>query len=272
MNDIIKIKSLEVFGYHGVFDEEKKLGQKYYINIELKLDKTFREIDGNMNKTVDYSKLVNSVREFFISDKWDLLESVANELVFFIFKEFSNISEVSVEINKPAYHVCLGFDSMSVCAKRNVCKAYIALGSNLGDRKQNLDEACFLLNSRNINVLKRSKTIETKPYGNISQDDFLNEVIEVSTILNPVELMNELLDIEKILKRERSIKWGPRTIDLDIILYGMDIINEENVIVPHYDMHNRDFVLEPLCEINKFSYNPRIGKFAYEMLNDLKNK
>ena len=84
--------------------------------------------------------------------------------------------------------------------------------------------------------------------------------------------MNVLLDIEKKLKRERVIKWGPRTIDLDILLYDNEIINEDNVIIPHYDMHNREFVLESLCEINKFSYHPRLRKFSFELLDELKMK
>ena len=87
--------------------------------------------------------------------------------------------------------------------------------------------------------------------------------------MSPSELINELLSIEDKLKRQRTIRWGPRTIDLDILLYDEDIINEENVVVPHYDMQNRNFVLEPLCEVNRFAYNPRLCKFAFEMLNDL---
>ena len=270
MNDIIKINSLEAFGYHGIYEEEKKLGQKYYIDIQIILDKTFNQIKDNLNNTVDYSILIKNIKDYFLNNKRDLLETIGNELVFYMFKEFKNISEIKLEIHKPAYHLSVGFEGLSVCISRKINKAYIALGSNLGDRKENLNNSCKILNERGIYVVKRSTTIETKPYGNVEQDNFLNEVIEVSTILNPIELMEELLDIEKVLKRERNIRWGPRTIDLDIILYGMEIINEEKVIIPHYDMHNRDFVLGPLCELNKFSYNPRLGKFAYEMLNDLK--
>ena len=161
---------------------------------------------------------------------------------------------------------------MSICVNRKVHKVYIALGSNLGNKEENLNNAYSLLEENNIKITKKSEIIETKPYGGVPQDNFLNSVIEVSTLLNPVELMNTLLDIEKKLKRERVIRWGPRTIDLDILLYDNEIVNEDNVIIPHYDMHNREFVLESLCEINKFSYHPRLRKFSFELLDELKMK
>lgn len=270
MGDVIKIKSLEVFGYNGTFNEEKVLGQKYCLDIELKINKSFRDMKDDLNNTVDYSKLILFIREYFENNKFNLVETIANEIIFKLFQEFSNVIEISLEIFKPAYHVSIGFKGMSVCIKRKIHKVYIALGSNMGDREDNINKAYELLESNNIKILKKSKIIETQPYGGVPQDNFLNSVIEVSTIFNPNELMNTLLDIEKTLKRERVVRWGPRTIDLDILLYDNDIINEEIVVVPHYDMHNRKFVLESLCEINKFSYNPRICKFAFEMLNDLK--
>lgn len=272
MNDTVYVNNIEVYAYHGVYDEEKALGQKFYINVEIKLNKSFKQINNEIDETVDYFELINYIKDIFTRNKWDLLESAANELIFSIFHKFSNICEITLKITKPSYHVNLNFDSMCVCVNRKIHKVYISLGSNLGNRKENLDKACEILNDRNIRVLKRSKTIETKPYGNVEQDDFLNEVIEVATILNPVELMDELLEIEKLLKRERTIKWGPRTIDLDILLYDMEVVNEENVIIPHYDMHNRRFVLEPLCEINKFAYNPRLGKYAFELMEGLQRK
>lgn len=272
MNDVIKIKSLEVFGYNGTFEEEKKLGQKYYVNIDVKIKDSFRDVCNDINKTVDYSKLILFVREYFQNNKRDLLESITNDVVFEIFKEFSNVIEVNCEIFKPAHHVSIGFEGMSVCVNRKIHKVYIALGSNLGNKEENLNNAYSLLEENNIKITKKSEIIETKPYGGVPQDNFLNSVIEVNTLLNPVEIMNTLLDIEKKLKRERVIRWGPRTIDLDILLYDNEIINEDNVIIPHYDMHNREFVLESLCEINKFSYHPRLRKFSFELLDELKMK
>lgn len=272
MDDTIKIKSLEVFGYHGTFDEEKILGQKYIIDLDIKINNSFHVLGDDLSKTVDYSKLIEFVREYFRNNRRDLLETICDETVFEIFSRFPNIYEVNLEILKPGSHVSVGFCGMSTCVNRKIHKVYIALGSNLGDREENINNAYKYLEESNIKIIKKSNIIETEPYGDVIQDNFLNSVIEVNTLLSPVELMNLLLDVEKKLKRERIIRWGPRTIDLDILLYDNEIINEENVIIPHYDMHNRIFILESLCEINKFSYHPRLRKFAFEMINDLKNK
>lgn len=272
LSESINIKSLEVFGYHGIFNEEKILGQKYIVDLSLKIKDSFHVLNNDLNKTVDYSKLIEFIREYFKNNKRDLLETICDEIIFEIFNRFSNVWEVNLEILKPAHHVSIGFCGMSVSTHRKVHKVYIALGSNLGNREENINSAYNLLEECGIKIIKKSSVIETEPYGDVPQDKFLNSVIEVNTILTPRELMDTLLNIEKELKRERIIRWGPRTIDLDILLYDDEIINEENVIIPHYDMHNREFVLESLCEINKFSYHPRLRKFSFEMMNDLKDK
>lgn len=270
MNEVIKIDSLEVFGYHGTFHEEKILGQKYIINLEIQINEFFNNLNDDLNKTVDYVSLVEFVREYFRINKRDLLESIASEVVCEIFKKFDKVKGVNLEILKPACHLNENFKGMRVCLSKKKHRVYLSLGSNLGDREKNLNSAYKILEENNIKILNKSKIIETEPYGGVVQDNFLNSVIEVDTILNPQELIGTLLSIEEKLKRDRKIKWGPRTIDLDILIYDNEIIVEDNLIIPHYDMHRRNFVLEPLCEINKFAYHPRIGKFAFEMLEDLK--
>lgn len=263
----LSINDLEVFGYIGTFEEERKLGQIFKVNLEIKLENYFSEIGNDLSKTVDYSKLLEFIREYFQNNNGYLLESFGDNITREIFKNFNNIREIDLEIFKPACHVSIGFKGMSVKISRKVHKVYISLGSNLGDREGNLSSAVNLLKESNVRVKALSSIIETEPYGDVVQDKFLNQVIEVETILYPRELMDLLLGIEHILKRKRDIRWGPRTIDLDILLYDNDIINEENVIIPHYDMHNRYFVLSPLCEINKFAYHSRLNKYAYELLS-----
>lgn len=270
LNDIISIKSLELYGYHGTFEQEKILGQKYLLDLDIEIGDSFFSINDDLSKTVDYSELIKFIREYFENNKRDLLETISNEIVFEIFNKFSNVIQVNLELLKPACHVGIGFKGMKICVNRRIHKVYLSLGSNLGNREENLMSAYKLLEENNIKIIKKSNIIETEPYGDVPQDKFLNSVIEVSTLLRPRELMCLLWDIEKKLKRERKIRWGPRTIDLDILLYDKDIIVEDDVVIPHYDMHNREFVLLPLCEINRFSYNPRLKKFTFEMLNDLK--
>ena len=129
--------------------------------------------------------------------------------------------------------------------------AFIAIGSNIGDRLRYLKDGIKQLNAHDkIKVVNASSVYETDPVGFTDQDAFLNMVIQVKTALGPYELLDELLLIEEKLGRKREIKWGPRTLDLDILLYNQENIESEKLIVPHPRMHERAFVLVPLLEID----------------------
>lgn len=131
-------------------------------------------------------------------------------------------------------------------------RAYLGLGTNMGDREGYLIEACKIINSNpKINILNESKIYETKAWGYTEQDDFLNMCLEVQTILTPKQMLEVCADVELKLDRVRDIRWGPRTIDVDILFYANEIINEENLIVPHPKIKERAFVLIPLMELNK---------------------
>lgn len=129
---------------------------------------------------------------------------------------------------------------------------YIALGSNMGDRYTHLSQAIELLQAHPaIEVEDVSSVYETDPVGYTEQDQFLNLVIKISTNLLPQELLMVTQKVENKLGRKREIKWGPRTIDLDILLYNHENIEAENLIVPHPRMFERAFVIVPLMEINQ---------------------
>ena len=128
---------------------------------------------------------------------------------------------------------------------------YLGIGSNLGDRNDFIQKAIFLLNKTNgIENIIVSEIYQTQPVGGPEQDDFLNGVIKLNTILLPEELLNKLLEIENILGRTRDIKNGPRTIDLDILLFDDLKVNTPNLIIPHPRMYEREFVLKGLRQLN----------------------
>jgi 2-amino-4-hydroxy-6-hydroxymethyldihydropteridine diphosphokinase len=123
--------------------------------------------------------------------------------------------------------------------------AYVGLGSNLGDREATICTAAELIGARRL-----SQIIETKPWGNEEQPKFLNAVAELETELEPRALLDLLLDVESRLGRERDgTHWGPRTIDLDLLLYGDRVVDEPGLTVPHPFLRERLFVLEPLAEL-----------------------
>lgn len=131
-----------------------------------------------------------------------------------------------------------------------MAKAYLGLGTNLGDRLDNLETAIQLLNKHpKIDITAKSSIYITKPFGYIDQPDFLNMVVEISTILSPEDILDVIKEVEAILGRTREIHWGPRIIDIDILLYDDKIINSENLVIPHPYITKRLFVLIPLSEI-----------------------
>jgi 2-amino-4-hydroxy-6-hydroxymethyldihydropteridine diphosphokinase len=128
--------------------------------------------------------------------------------------------------------------------------AFIGLGTNIGIREQNLQNAIALLNDdEHIFVKKLSSIYETDPIGYVEQEAFLNMVIKIETTYTPFELIDVTMEIEAKLGRERKVHWGPRTIDLDILLYNQENIESEQLIVPHPRMKERAFVIIPLLEL-----------------------
>ena len=151
-----------------------------------------------------------------------------------------------------------------------MAEVYIGIGSNLGDREGYIRKSLGLMNDFGIAVIRVSSIIETEPYGYTDQPPFLNCVAHVETFYSPLHLLNALQLIEKTLGRKRSIRWGPRTIDLDILLYNSVVIDTPRLKIPHPDMVNRYFVLKPLSEIAPDLVHPVFGKTMIELLNGIK--
>lgn len=129
-------------------------------------------------------------------------------------------------------------------------RAYLSLGSNIGNRKENILKAYKILEVQGINILRQSSFYETAPVGVKDQKHFINSVIQIETELEPYELLEKCHLVEKALKRKRIIRWGPRTIDVDILLFNDLEINDPDLTIPHKEIKNRAFVLIPLAEIN----------------------
>ena len=150
-------------------------------------------------------------------------------------------------------------------------KVYLGLGSNLGNKSANLKKAISYL-KKYVKVTKISAFYKTEPVGYKNQDWFLNCVIEVETEIKPLYLLKLLKSIEKKLKRAKAIKYGPRTMDIDILFYGDNIMKTKKLAIPHPRMHKRLFVLEPLSTIKPDLVHPKIRKTIMELKNNLKNK
>jgi 2-amino-4-hydroxy-6-hydroxymethyldihydropteridine diphosphokinase len=144
--------------------------------------------------------------------------------------------------------------------------AYIGLGSNLGEREKSIQNAVKMLaEAENIEVVRASEIIETAPLGQANQPKYLNAVAEMETTLNTEDLHKKLAYIEVLLGREKKEKWTSRIIDLDLLLFGREIINNPSLTVPHPQMHLRSFVLKGLCELNPELVHPVINESVNEL-------
>lgn len=180
---------------------------------------------------------------------------------------------MELEIRKPHAPIQLPFGCVSVKVRRQWHRAYIAVGSNLGNREDYVAGAVKALKEHPlIEVKKVSDMINTEAYGGVEQGDFLNGALEIETLLGPWELLDALHETENKAGRERTLRWGPRTLDLDILFYDKMCVETEDLVIPHPDMENREFVLKPLAQIAPWLRHPVSGKLVTELLEALAMK
>ena len=268
--DKIRIENLEVFANHGVFPEETKLGQKFLVSCSLYLDTRKAGKKDDLDASVHYGLVSHLLKKEMEENTFALIESVAEHLAECVLLYDEKIREVEIEVKKPWAPIGLPLEYVSVTIRRKWHEAYVAVGSNIGEKESYILQAIEKLkNRRDCRVKKVSSLIETEPYGVVEQDKFLNGALVMETLLTPQELLDVLHEIEAEANRERTLRWGPRTLDLDIIFFDDEIIQEEALCIPHVDMHNRLFVLEPLREIAPYKRHPVYGKTIAEMVVDL---
>ncbi|MFN3692165.1 MAG: 2-amino-4-hydroxy-6-hydroxymethyldihydropteridine diphosphokinase [Fervidobacterium sp.] len=262
-NDVLEISRLNLKLVERILTNEeiqnaKKLTQEYLAGRFVLKESYFKALGTGING--------NSFKDISFLNKKD--GSLYAKLSKYVKPKYGTYNFMHITLSHDVFAVG------NVILEKNVGNVYIALGTNLGNRHQNIKKALEYLKEVG-NIVKVSSIIETKAYGKTDQPDFLNCVVELDTNIPPLPLLKKLLEIEHTMGRIRTEKWGPRIIDLDILFYGNLVLNlsekskvsqstseevhEFNLTVPHYDFENREFFVLPMTEIAPYFVHPISG-------------
>ncbi|MCI4010140.1 2-amino-4-hydroxy-6-hydroxymethyldihydropteridine diphosphokinase [Brevibacterium sp. ZH18] len=256
--DRIELRGLTVRGNHGVFDFEKREGQDFVIDVVLHTSVARAAASDAIADTIHYGELAEAVAHIVEDNTFDLIETLAEHIADHCLT-VADLAEVVV--HKPGAPIQRSFNDVSVGVVRSRAQpepteteAYLNLGANLGEAKDTLDQAVEALDRHpRITVAKRSSFYRTAPWGGVEQNDFLNLGLIVSTSLPANELLAVAQGIEVACGRTRELRWGPRTLDIDLIRFGTGsdelVCDSPTLTLPHPRAHERAFVLAPWAEL-----------------------
>lgn len=266
--DKICIDGLEIFANHGILEAEKILGQKFLVSAELEIDLRNAGTTDNMHQTVSYAEVCVGITKVVKEETFSLIETCAEKISAYILQNYPPIQSVLVTVEKPWAPIKQSVRNISVQIFRKRSKIYLGLGSNMGDKKAALDSAIEKL-ALELTILKCSSYYTTNPISHIPQDDYLNCVLEAETTLNPLELIGYVMQIESSMGRKRTVRWGPRVIDIDVLAYDNIVSDHSEIILPHPLMHERIFVLAPFCEVNPHYVHPLLKRRVADLKLEL---
>ena len=258
MTDTIFITGVVIHARHGVMEHETEVGQRFVIDLELSADLSESSRTDRLADTVSYSNVVATATAAFKNANYKLLERAAGAVADAILAAFPRISAVKVTVHKPHAPIAAIFDDVGVVLTRGTANSrrmadvLIALGGNVGDVRATFQKAianiCGMTQGA---LLARSSDYATPPWGDEQQARFINACIEIETGLDPHALLFTLHKIEAKFGRDRAkeTRWGPRTLDLDLIAYDDVSIQKPELTLPHPRLFERAFVLVPLAEI-----------------------
>ena len=249
--DKITLSKMEFEGHTGCLDFEKTDGQKFIVSLDIFLDRIKGCYTDDLTDTVDYAMIYEEVKKIVTEDKGNLIECLAQKVADCVLAADGRILKVIVNISKPEAPVKGIFETMAVTIERRR-KEYVvlSLGSNLGDREANILAAEQALRDLSgTEDFRYASIYETEPVGLEDQPYFLNTCVGFYTDIDPFELLDRIHVIENDLLRKREVHWGPRTIDIDIIFYGDEVIMKPELTIPHPRWYLRSFVTVPLRDI-----------------------
>lgn len=268
--DQIKVSGIEFYAYHGALATENQQGQFFRVDCEYLIDSSVCKDE--LSQTVNYGNLAEKVVQFCQENRFHLIETLANELAQHLLEQFQLMHEITITLHKPHAPIPVHFSDVSITISRGWKTCYLGIGSNLGNRKENLDLVSLeIAKDRHTVELAKSSYIETEPYGVTDQPQFLNGAIKLKTTYTPAQLLSFCKRTEALAGRVKTRPWGERTLDIDILMYENELIFTSELRIPHPEMHIRSFVLKPLSEIEPYLIHPVHMMDIKSMLKQLEN-
>lgn len=251
MTDTVRVRNAQVYAYHGVKPEEATLGQRFYIDIDCTVDNGAAAQDDDYAQAICYGTLCDLAARIAGSERYELIETLADRLASAILGQFGRVQHVSVTVRKPSAPIPHPIDYVEVvCRKPRRAAVTLSLGSNMGDGRLNIARAVEeLWRLPDFELLAVSSYYETAPWGKLDQPAFVNACASGTTSREPAALIRAFKQIEMAIGRRPGERWGPRLIDIDLLTYDDVEINRPDAMVPHPHMLERPFVLVPLFEI-----------------------
>lgn len=247
--DKILIRGLQISACHGCNQSEKVNPQPFIFDADVFYDFSAAYASDDLSHTLNYSSICKTIVAAATAYSYNLIEKLAYVCAYAVMNAFP-ASKISLTVYKPQAPIKQNFNTVGVTVEVERQTAYLSLGASLGDRQKNILSALEKLNTYpQIEVKEVSSIIETEPYGGVAVNRFLNCAAKIETLFTPRGLLNAIHAVEEELGRERTVHWGDRTIDIDIIFFGDKVIFQSGLIIPHPEYSKRDFVLRPLREI-----------------------
>jgi dihydroneopterin aldolase/2-amino-4-hydroxy-6-hydroxymethyldihydropteridine diphosphokinase len=268
--DRVSLRGVRARGHHGVLEHERLDGQDFVVDVVLHLDTRPAAAHDDLTRTVHYGELATAVADAVRTDPVDLVETLAARIARLCLRD-PLVRAADVTVHKPDAPVTEDFADVAVTVRRHrdelldapptrPVPAVLALGTNLGDREGTLRSAvAALAEVDGVEVTAVSPVVETGPVGGPDQPDYLNAVVLVATTLSPRGLLAAAHDVEDRHGRERVERWGPRTLDVDVVDYDQLAVTADDLHLPHPRAAGRAFVLAPWLAVDPAAAVPDAG-------------
>lgn len=259
MTDRIRLQGVRAHGFHGVFEHEKRNGQDFVVDVDLVATLAPAAATDDLTQTVHYGEVAAQIVARIEGEPFDLIEALAGRIAAEILTAHRLVDEVTVTVHKPQAPVGVDFADVAVeiTRRRDSVPVVVALGANMGDAAATLDSALVTLaESGAVTDLRVSASFVTEPVGGPDQPAYVNRVVTARSRWSAPRLLAALHAIEADHGRERTVRWGPRTLDLDLIQWGepgtptMWHSDRDDLGLPHPRARERAFVLVPWLDVD----------------------